>query len=139
MTRDELMAQADEIVKAAEKFAAALPKSGIVVPTVRCSRCSGEGWDHFHGFDRPKGRCFKCLGTGQAPVTTSPEFKAAEAAYAAREVEGLRVMYRGLTLAMSFATAAAADGHWAAVAQLEGLAARRANVAAAGKTAVRAA
>ena len=123
---------AETVAKAVEAYASSLPQpDDSAIPTRECSRCKGEGWGLFSRYTIQPLRCFKCGGKGRVKVA-SPELAAFEAAWKASELDRCRAMYRGLSLAMSFA--AASEG-WEAVAVQEALKVRIAGVVASGKAA----
>lgn len=118
---ESLLARADEFVVSAEKAADALPKPAYKGPTKPCPRCDGHGSAQFCGPDRDYGICFKCQGKGVVG-TDRAALKACAEAHTAREVERLRVLYRGVRSALRLAKEAhALGGHWSARATVQGL------------------
>jgi hypothetical protein len=83
------------------------------VPMKECSRCEGKGYAHFIGTDRAPGVCWKCWGKGEV-VKGRNDARMLGSLYAKAEVERLRALYRGFTLALAFAREAERVGEFLA-------------------------
>lgn len=95
------------IVHAAETYGDSLVGKAAraawpTVPMKECSRCNGNGYAQFCGTGRPPGICHRCWGKGMV-VKGRKDAKMLAGLFATAEVDRLRALYRGFTLALAFA------------------------------------
>lgn len=131
---------ARSIVMAAETYADALARAARSarpkVPMKECSRCHGKGYDYFMGGSRAPGQCFKCWGAGEV-VAGRKDAEMLAGLYARAEVERLRVLYRGFSLALAFTREAERCGEFLARHDRETMERRLASIVEAGKAAAK--
>ncbi len=132
----DLSHEAEAVVWAGSAAADAFHTAAVkTLPTVEmkpCSRCEAKGYAYFHGGNNAPGVCFKCAGKGKV-VAHRSDIAMLTKLYAKIEVERLRILYRALTLGLSYAKAAVAANEWPSKSLVRDLEARRVSVTAQGK------